>query len=335
MRQYRWWILLLIALMPSSLALAQSGQARPQGLNISIHGQIRFSEGGGKAENILVRLETQEGGVVAEVRTDRNGKFDFSGILQAMYKVTATMEGYLPASQEVNLMTTYTDYVLLTLIPDKRRQISSDKDKKVDSLLDSKAPKEARDEYEKGRSELLNSQDPTKGIPHLEKAIKIYPDFLDAQLLLGTAYLDSHQLDNAQSTLLRVLEIAPKTAQANFALGEVYREKKDFPAAEKTLRAGLKLDDKSWQGHLTLGRVYWEMGDIPKSGVEAGKTLQLKPDCADGLLLAGNLLLRGRKPAEAVGMFQEYLRLEPKGKYADQTKNLVEKIKKALVEEKK
>jgi tetratricopeptide (TPR) repeat protein len=333
-RRNRWCVLLLIALMLSSLALAQGAQPRPKGMNISIHGQLRFAEGGGKAENVLVRLETQEGGVVAEVRTDRNGKFDFSGIVQAMYKVTATMEGYLPAYQEINLMTSYSEYVLLTLVPDKKKMTLS-KSEKGESLIDSKAPKEARDEYEKGRAELLNASDPVKGIPHLEKAIKIYPDFVEAQLLLGTAYLDSHQLDKAQSTLTYVLKIAPKTPQANFALGEVYREKKDFPAAEKTLLEGLKLDDKSWQGHLTLGRVYWELGDVPKSGVEVGKTLQLKPDCADGLLLAGNLFLRARKPAEAVGMFQEYLRLEPKGQYAEQTKKSVEKIKKSLAEEKK
>ncbi|MBZ5538367.1 MAG: tetratricopeptide repeat protein [Acidobacteriia bacterium] len=330
----RWRISVLLTLVFCSPVLAQGAQPRPQGMSISIHGQLRFAEGGVKAENILVRLETQEGGVVAEVRTDRNGKFDFSGITQAMYRVTATMEGYLPAYQEVNLMTTYTEYVLLTLVPD-RKKVSVPKSETTEILLDSKVPKEAQDEYEKGRSELLNASDPVKGIPHLEKAVKIYPHFVEAQLLLGTAYLDSHQLDKAQATLLQVLKIAPKTAQANFALGEVYREKKDFPAAEKTLLEGLKLDDKSWQGHLELGRVYWEIGDIPKSGVEAGKTLQLKPDCTDGLLLAGNLLLRAHKPTEALGMFQEYLRLDPKGKYADQTKNLVGKIKNALAEEKK
>jgi Tfp pilus assembly protein PilF len=332
--RYRWWISVLLTFVFCSPVLAQGAQPRPQGMSISIHGQLRFAEGGVKAENIIVRLETQEGGVVAEVRTDRNGKFDFSGISQAMYRVTATMDGYLPAYQEVNLMTTYTEYVLLTLVPDKKNVVSSPSHKE-EILLNSKVPKEAQDEYEKGRAELLNASDPVKGIPHLEKAVKIYPDFVEAQLLLGTAYLDSHQLDKAQATLLQVLKIAPKTAQANFALGEVYREKKDFPAAEKTLLEGLKLDDKSWQGHLELGRVYWEMGDIPKSGVEVGKTLQLKPDCSDGLLLAGNLLLRARKPVEALGMFQEYLRVEPKGQFAQQTKISVEKIKKVLAEERK
>lgn len=328
--RYRWWISLLLSFVFCSPVFAQ----QPQRMTNSIHGQLRFAEGGLKAENVLVRLETQEGGVVAEVRTDRNGKFDFSNISQAMYKVTATMEGYLPAYQEVNLMTTYTEYVILTLIPDKNKMTRTKADN-AGILLDSKAPKEAQDEYEKGRAELLNASDPAKGIPHLEKAVKIYPDFVEAQLLLGTAYLDSHQLDKAEPALLHVLKIAPKTAQANFALGEVYREKKDFPAAEKTLLEGLKLDDKSWQGHLTLGRVYWEIGDVPRSGVEVGKTLQLKPDCTDGLLLAGNLLLRARKPVEALGMFQEYLRLDPKGPYADQTKKSVEKIKLALAEEKK
>lgn len=323
---------IFLALLPVPLK-GQQERSRPQGMPVFIHGQVRFSQGGGTAENVLVQLESFSGGIVSQARTDRTGKFDFSGLSQAMYRVTVTAPGYVNVSQEVNLMTTANEYVILTLIPEKGNSAPR-RGQGEGILLDVKVPNEAREEYEKGRSDLLNASDPTKGIPHLEKAVKIHPSYWEAELLLGTAYLDSHQLDKAQTALKRVLEIEPKTVPALLALGEVYREKKDFPEAEKSLQQGLKLDASSWQGHFTLGRVYWEVGNVSKAGAEIGRTLQLKPDAAEAYLFAGNIFLKANKAQEALQMFIEYLHLDPRGKYAEQTRKSVEKLEKTIASKK-
>jgi tetratricopeptide (TPR) repeat protein len=130
------------------------------------------------------------------------------------------------------------------------------------------------------------------------------------------------------------LEIDSKSAGAHFALGEVYRQQKKYTEAEKILLEGLKLQD-SWQGHLILGRVYWEQSDILKAGPHVGKALQQKPDLAEGHLLAGNILLKAHQAENALVEFQEYLRLEPKGKSAPQAQEMVDKIKQALAEQQK
>ena len=83
-----------------------------------------------------------------------------------------------------------------------------------------------------------------------------------------------------------------------------------------------------------LGQVYFAKGDIAKAGPEVGQALQLKPDYAEAYLLAGNLFLKARNAASALQMFDEYLRLEPKGNYAAQTREMVEKIRKAMAEKK-
>jgi thioredoxin-like negative regulator of GroEL len=306
----------------------------PKGMQITIQGEVRYAQGGGAAENVLVRLESFAGGLVAQVRTDRTGKFSFSDIGQANYRVTASIIGFKTVSQEVNLTTTPNEHLIFTLVPDKTGQenrIVPD----ADAIIDTRVPKEARDEYEKGRTALLNGTEPAKGIPHLESAVKIYPDFLQAQLLLGTAYLDVHQMDKAESTLKRVLEIDPKTTQALFALGELYRTGKRCPEAEQVLQQGLKLNDASWQGHLALGRLYLDTGNIAKAGPEIGRALQLKPDNPETFLFAGNVLLRANRAEEALQMFEQYLHLAPKGRYADETQKVVEKIKKAVPEKKK
>ena len=65
------------------------------------------------------------------------------------------------------------------------------------------------------------------------------------------------------------------------------------------------------------------------------QSLKLDPEVAQAHLLKGNLLLRVRRAADAQHEYEEYLRLEPKGLFADQTRAIVEKIKKALATEEK
>jgi tetratricopeptide (TPR) repeat protein len=118
-------------------------------------------------------------------------------------------------------------------------------------------------------------------------------------------------------------------------LGEVYWRQKRYAAAEKALLEGIKLDDSSWHGNFTLGRLYWDMGDVAKAGPAIGQTLKLKPDLAAAHLLAGNILLKINQQERALLAYQDYLRLEPKGEFAAQTRTLVQKLSKIIAENKK
>jgi hypothetical protein len=73
---------------------------------------------------------------------------------------------------------------------------------------------------------------------------------------------------------------------------------------------------------------------LDKSYEQAKRALELNPSLAGGHLLKGNLLLRVRRASDALHEFEEYLRLDAKGQFADQTRAVVEKIKKALAQQK-
>jgi tetratricopeptide (TPR) repeat protein len=146
--------------------------------------------------------------------------------------------------------------------------------------------------------------------------------------------MDAGKWEQSEAALRRAHDINAKSGAALFALGEVYRHQKKYAEAEKVLNEGLALEEKSASGHFTLGRVYWDRGDYVKAGPQVGRALQLKPDYAEAHLLAGNILLRARQAENALVEFQEYLRLDPKGDLAVETRQLVEKIKKALADKK-
>lgn len=326
------WLTLLLALVSVTLGVqAQPGAGRPAPVMTEIHGQVRYGDTRAPAERVLVRLEGFGSGVNGQVMTDSTGKFRFSGLGQATYVVTVRAPGYVEARQEADLKTTSSVYLNFNLAPDKSKSIPLPV---PGTVVDARIPAEAQKEFDTGRKMLLEEKKLEGGIAHLEKAVSLYPEFRDAHLLLGTAYLDSKQWEKAERELKKTLEIDAKAAAAYFALGEVYRHQQKYAEAEKVLQEGLKLEPKSHQGHFALGQVYFAKGDLAKAGPEVGQTLQLKPDYAEAYLLAGNLFLRARNAANALQMFEQYLRLEPKGALAPQTREMVEKIKKAMAEKK-
>ncbi len=310
---------------------AQPGSSRPAPLFTEVHGQVRYADTRAPAEKVLVRLEGFGSGVNGQTLTDTSGKFRFSGVGQVQYIVTVRAPGYVEARQEVDLKTTTSAYLNFYLVPDKKETVALPA---AGILVNSKIPPEAQKEFDAGRTMLLEEKKVEGSIAHLEKAVSLYPEFHEALFLLGTAYMDNKQWDKAERALKKTLEIDPKSAAASFALGEVYRHQQKYAEAEKVLQEGLKLDPKSPQGHLALGQVYFAKGDVAKAGPAIGQALKLKPDYAEAYLVAGNLFLKARNAPNALQMFEQYLRLEPKGQFAAQTREMVEKIKKAMAEKK-
>jgi cytochrome c-type biogenesis protein CcmH/NrfG len=321
---------LLIFSAGAVIAVAQR-TTRPVPISVEINGQVRYANNSAPADKVLVRAEFFSGGDAGQTLTDQTGKFRISGLTPAVYVVTVRAPGYVESRQQVDLQTTSREYLQFQLAPEKS---PPDKPTDLSRMVDARVPAEAQKEFDEGRAALLEEKKIEVGISRLEKAVNLYPNFLEARLLLGTAYMDVRQFDKAERELRQTLKINPKTAAAYFGLGEVYRRQQKNDEAENALQEGLKLEPKSHQGHFTLGLVYFAKGDIAKAGPEVGQALQLKPDYAEAYLLAGNLFLKARNAASALQMFEEYLRLEPNGQSAAQTREMVEKIRKAMAEKK-
>ena len=319
------------------MGIAQVTNGPTSGVSLDIHGQVRFAEGGAPAQNVLVRLESYEsGGSIAEVFTDRLGKFQFSGLRPAQYSVRIHESGYVDAEQKVDLQTSSSGYVMMQLLKDSARVSSANT-----IGIDANVPQAAQREFERGVADVNGGTKDKliQGVKHLEKAISIYPQFVEARLKLGTAYMDLEQWEQAEKMLRSTVELDAKAANALFALGELYLQQDKLSEAEDALSSGLKIEDRSYFGHLNLARVYWlrskqqkELVDakpsLEKAYEEVKRALQLKPDLAGAHLIKGNLLLRAGRAADALKEFDEFLRLEPKGQTADQTRELIERIRK-------
>ncbi len=309
----------LLLLAPSQL-LSQESRAQQQTLSGQISGQVRYAGVGGQpAFNVLVRCDSFNSGSCGQEMTDRSGRFRFTGLAPSQYTITVRVPGYIEQQQTVELLTSPSANLQFQLKSDGTAKPAA----AAAVIVDPNVPEGAKKEYEEAAAGLATGKKEgiEEGVRHLEKAVNIYPKFVQAQLLLGTAHMDLGQWEKAEQILRRTVELDPKAANALFALGELYlRQKKDEDAWD--MASKIKDD--------TQARPYLE-----KAYDQVKKALELNPNLAQAHLLKGNLLLRVRRAADAQHEFEEYLRLEPKGPFAEQARATVEKIKKALASQPK
>ena len=320
---------------------ARSQQTRlPTSFSLQVNGQVRFSESNTPADNVLVRIESFTGGLVGQVMTDRTGKFSFNGLQPQQYIVTIHSPGYIDIRENINLSTSSSSYINALLIQD-RASIQANRANIISlspSVIDASVPAEAKAEFTKGKTLLDTGKKEkiTESLQYFEKALQIYPKFLDAQLLLGLGYMDLQEWDKAETALKSAIEINANATTAYLALGEVYRRQKKYTEAEKTLLDGIKINDNSAEIHNELAKVYWEMAPAAKteqefktalgnSWKEVRKTLQLNAKLPDANLLAGNLLLKAGRGKDALGYFEEYLKLDTERRICGTNSNIGEK----------
>lgn len=329
-------LLSIIAIGVCQFVILAQVQTQPNAAVVEIHGQVRFAEGGAPAANVVVRLESYDGGgSISEAFTDRLGKFKFTNLPAAQYSVRVRQMGYREAQQAVDMTMTTSGLVMLQLLKEAARAASTS----TVGSIDANVPPAAQKEFDKGAAALAEGgKDKIAFAAHcFEKAVSIYPKFVEARLKLGTAYMDLEQWEKAQQALLATIEADPKAFNALFALSEIYLRQNKIDDAEKVLVQGLAIQDQSYLGHLNLARVYWEKARaekdlmkakpaLEKSYEEVKRALTLNPDLAGAHLLKGNLLLRVSRTADAVTEFNAYLRLDPNGPFATETRALIEKI---------
>src|SRR5215217_9032752 len=121
-------------------------QTSPTNMVVEIHGQVRFAQGGAPAANVVVRLESYDGGgSISEAFTDRLGKFRFTGLPPAQYSIRVRQSGYRDAQQNIDMTTTSSGLVLLQLSPEV-----ADSARSVTGSIDAHVPAAAQKEFDKG-----------------------------------------------------------------------------------------------------------------------------------------------------------------------------------------
>jgi len=322
---FRALLLVVLSSVFASTTLAQrDNDPMAPGSVFEVSGQVRSADNK-TIENAMVRIETHSGALVDQGTTDSMGRFRFTRLRSGQYRVSATSGSFISPPQMVDLSRSSPRVHLLFQLVAEPPTFASPA--KV-GVIDARVPVAAKTAFDKGQAALVEEKTDA-AILLFKKAIEIYPQFYDAHLLLGQLFMESSHWEKAEESFRQALTINPKAVRAMVSLGEVYRRQKRYEQGVKLLTEAVKIDNNSWDSNFTLGRIYWELKDIVNAAKYVARTIELRPDLAEAHLLAGNIFMRAGLPANALIEYEEYLRLAPKGEFAEQIQTLVAKLKKA------
>jgi len=145
-----------------------------------------------------------------------------------------------------------------------------------------------------------------ESVKHLEKALRIYPQWPGAHFNLGQTYARMGDYDKAVPELENAAALDAQMVRPLVSLAMVHCMRKDYAEAEKTARRALELDPVNRDARYFLGRALEAQG---RDTIEAVEMLRQSTEQypAAHLMLA-NVYLRRSAVADAVGELRDYLR---------------------------
>jgi tetratricopeptide (TPR) repeat protein len=279
-------------------------------------------------------LESAEGGAEADLETLDGGKCEFRQPTNGVFIVRIAEHDFKEVSARVELVGNPMAYVVLDLIPlnpkpDPAVYVPPPNSADSVSVKDLAIPEEARQECSKGE-EALTAKNADESVKHFQKAIKIYPDYPRAYHLLGEAFLQKQDWQQAESALKRSIELEPKLSASYLDLGGLRNQTKNYAGAEEALKKCLELSPDTPAAQYELAKTYFATGRWQEAAPLAESAVKALPDLAAAHVLLANIRLKQRNGPAALHEYQEYLRLEPDGPMAPQVREMVAKLQNAL-----
>ncbi len=118
-----------------------------------------------------------------------------------------------------------------------------------------------------------------------EAAIQTYQDLLKADPknavylnMVGIAYLDLSNFDQAKKYFMRASKADKKFSAAVNNLGMVYYHQKDFRRAIREYQRAVSIDPKQAGAHSNLGFAYYNSSKYPEAANEFQKAIELDPN---------------------------------------------------------
>ena len=195
------------------------------------------------------------------------------------------------------------------------------------SMLDLKAPGNARKEFTKGY-QLLMQKDYPSAITHLQAAISIYPNFVAAHNALGSAYLAQSQNDLAQEQFAKAVALDDHLPTSFLNLGCAQLALKDYPSAEKSVQKASTLAPLDLQLATALAYVQFMNHDYPAVVATARKVHSGKHQGAAMVHYFAAAAWDGQnRLPEAQIELQTLLKEDPQSPAAEQARNILLQIK--------
>jgi Flp pilus assembly protein TadD len=315
----------LAVLIITALARAQSDSGVEAGANFQ--GEVRY-EDNIPAQFVQVELWTDgESSWRTITVTDRMGRFHAGApCMVIQYKIETT--GYHPIWGRVDMSVNpcrAREWITLKATSETRARANGTPASGVVDARIAAIPAEARTEFDAGQK-AVSGDDFSGAIPHLQKAISLYPKYAEAYQLLGVAQLQTQQGPQAELSLVKAVEIEDRMPQAQYLLGVLYAKTNRADKAEKPISRFAELDPENPEAHFELAKVSFALSKFTEAEAHARIAIKLKEPNAGVYIVLGYALLRQQKAIDAKHAFRQFLKVDPNSLMAGDIKTLVAQI---------
>lgn len=190
---------------------------------------------------------------------------------------------------------------------------------------------EARRRYEEAMR-LVEAAKHAQARKELERAIELYPDFVDARTQLGSLLLrDEKTLAEAEKHLRHAVATDPQAARAQLALGLCLYRQKRFADAIAPLERGIQLQPGHPQGQALLGIALAETGQQDRAVGYLERAYELGgASVAETQFHLARILLRKNEHARAAAALENFLKDRPNDPSAPRLRQTLEQLRAAL-----
>lgn len=172
------------------------------------------------------------------------------------------------------------------------------------SMRDLLIPPKAMKELQRSQN-ALRSGDTRASAQHLQKALEIYPDYLEGHNSLGARYIELREYEKAAMEFQKAIDIDPGVVQPVNNLSVALFLQQRYPEAEVAARRALDLNPRNPTPRYMLGCILATGNRNPEEAIEVLR--QTKREFPDSRLLLAQLLLRRGAVEEAKQELQAYL----------------------------
>jgi Flp pilus assembly protein TadD len=297
----------------------------------TIRGRVYLPSGHPTQDQVRITLRTITQGIVQEAFTDSVGNFEFRGIPGGSYEVVAWGNDKIETTVEKievfgRISRTFFQNVFL-----KEKSESQDKPKagvvSVAGLM-ADVPKQAQKEYERGVKQ-VDKGEYEKAIAHFERAIQLYPEYVQAYNDLGAQYLRLNRFTEAEAAFTKAVTYEPRAPQPYLNLGYMRLLQKQYQDAVLALNRAIELDSTNWAGHLWLGVALMEVKEhtLSKSALEKALVLGNPPEVSPAHLYLANIYIRQGDLIHAIEQSELYLKEVPNAENAEEIRAKIAKMR--------
>ncbi len=308
-------------LLVGGIVSGASGQDRPSTIPpkplrvVTIQGLVSLPEGM-SAERVIVTL-ISGAGVPRQAYTNEQGRFEFQGIEEGGYTLTAqSMRDPHLTSESILADTSHTATgnlnINLTLRRESEGGANSQPAEVVSAVeADQKVPKGARRAFKDG-VKFRKDNKADKALESFTRAVELYPEYFQALAERGDMHVLQRQLKAAAADFESAIKINPRYGPALRGAGYCKLEGREFAEAISYLERSITAQPDNANAYLLVGIANLELDRREPARMALFKALSFNSRHElRAYIYLGNLYARERMYKEAADQLEKYLEANP------------------------